>query len=230
MLSAIFDGYVCPGTGWRVSVREDKPLLDFQSIFIEIHTPNGKFVGDAGRQFYFDEEGSAVANHGTMHLTERFQGQGFNSRLNQHCIDRYRELGIHRIELNATGTGQYAWSRWPEMHFDPRDGREPKYPGQTRRMTTYAARRLAGAFEALPEQVAAPAVAAGHLPAHVAQRELGLIPREGRPVENKALTPYEISSLGWEFSWPDGKTGRRTWLGRELVLAAAANWSGVLFL
>jgi hypothetical protein len=70
-LRAVFDSWEHTASGYRLTVTEDRRADapgDWHSIFFKIHDRNGVFVGDAGRQFFFDEHGRAVVNHGTLFI------------------------------------------------------------------------------------------------------------------------------------------------------------------
>jgi hypothetical protein len=235
-LAAIFDGFRHEPSGLTVTVTSDERVLDFHHVFFEVRDCAGELVGDAGRQFHFDELGRLVARHGTFFMRGR-TGEGFGSALSAHSAAAYRDLGAHRIELHAVSDGAWAWSKWPGMQFDPRraPGVSPGHPVDLARALAASARRLAlgGYVPQSQDDVLHDFYDAGLISErllYVAATGLAEI-ADGQPVPASALlTPLQVASLGRDEPWTSSG-GQLTWLGRELIRQCGSlDWDGALFL
>jgi hypothetical protein len=231
-LASIMDGWTHQPTGITASVTRDDRLIDFRSVFVELRTRDGEFVGDVGRQFHFDAAGRLVAGYGTVKLDEAFRRQGIVRAVNEHCVREYRRLGVDRIELNAVGDGAWVWANWPGMHFEPRGDqlRGATYPNDVCRQAALDAREMA--FGSISDESARELldryVSAGRVSADLARHTLRVLPSPERIADGDMagalLLPQQVADLGRDQPW-DG-----TWLGRELIREhGRRRWSGVLF-
>ena len=97
--------------GFRTSVSRVEEYAEGVRITGEVTDRNGSPVGDFVREI-LPEEGVLIAYHSSLILNDSIQGQGFAEAFNAHMIDRYREMGLDRIELEANiDVGGYAWAR-----------------------------------------------------------------------------------------------------------------------
>lgn len=86
---------------------------------LEIFDGTGKKVGMVGRTIHSD----GTVNHDSMILDSDKQGQGFAHAFNKAVEDKYRQMGIEKVTLDASWVGSYAWARagydWQRFE-DPR--------------------------------------------------------------------------------------------------------------
>lgn len=85
----------------EVSVRADK----YTGISVTVNAP-----GLQMRRGFRD----GVANHDALFIAKEMQGRGLGSRMLRTATEKYQQLGIKKINLEAAETGRYAW---PSMGF-----------------------------------------------------------------------------------------------------------------
>ena len=60
-------------------------------------------------------DGKLVVKHEALFIDEEVKGQGIGSKIVQHQVELYQQMGADRIETEATRDGQYVW---PRMGFE----------------------------------------------------------------------------------------------------------------
>lgn len=86
-------------------------------VDITVTDRHGSVVGEGTRTIHAEDSKSVA--HSGFHLQRDVQGQGFMTRYNQQVEQSYRDHGIERIEIHASGgkvgstqmVGGYAWAR-----------------------------------------------------------------------------------------------------------------------
>src|SRR5215510_3756101 len=109
--------YHDPATGLTAKVTSIRGRDTERSTYVDIEVTDrdGNVVGSGTRTVHAAKSGS-VAHSGFV-LERGVQGQGFMTRYNQQVEQSYRDHGIKRIEIHASGgkttglVGGYAWAR-----------------------------------------------------------------------------------------------------------------------
>ena len=170
---------------------------------VERIAPNGQPDIFVERVVYddFDDPSKKTVYHGTFVLPKELQGKGVATRVNAQMYSFYRSLGVPTVRTHANiDVGGYTWARqgftWDEVSGGP--AREQVRP-ILRRLKDVAKESgvdLSGELRRIEERI-----------------EAGDIP-----------TPFELSEVGRSHQW-DSNTGRKTWVGKDAMLAS--DWYGV---
>lgn len=181
-------GYRDEKTGLTVAVSSIRGGDPNRSTYVDVTVTdrNGNIVGGGTRTIHAAASES-VAHSGFM-LERSVQGQGFMARYNAQVEQSYRDHGIERIEIHASGgklsTGQmvggYAWAK---AGYD--------FRGDSRQVVAaIVSAKYAGKSSPYSPEVRA---------------------QVAKVASNPHASPAEYAMIGW-------KPGATTWPGKEIML------------
>jgi hypothetical protein len=241
--AALFEGFEHPQTGWTLAVheadtyrgleRDDDGHRSVTGVRCSLKVLNraGRQVGTVNRRCWADSEGRLVVRHSNISVDE--PGRGFGSALTEHSLDRYRELGVDRVQVGAVGLGSWAWSKFG-FSFSGRGAGHEQARADRRRASAIAGQvPLGRARDRLAEMADQ-----GVLPAQEARRYMDRLPTleqaQSGNLDGMICTPAELRELGRDGTRFAYRAEMRNvtvdddacWAGRRILLSL--QWEGTL--
>lgn len=213
------DGYQSVVTEFEHNIANRPPLdeMDRNGFMVKGHIldPKGKVAGEFTR-WIMNDNGSLVATHELLDISERHQGKGLADRFNARAITVYQELGVDRVVLDAAlDLGGYAWAR-QGFRIHTGDNMDPEDADMDRQ---YIIRGLASGERM---EYGGGIKHARTAPSKQDKAELAALVKASDAGED--VQPIDIARIGEERARAEGKD---TWFGKDLLVGSS--WPGVYF-
>jgi hypothetical protein len=158
--------------------------------------------------------------------------QGFGRAYTEELEKRYRELGVHRVEVLASNDGAWAWLRSGyRFHVnDPYPPNDPRYPVTPLSEAEECARRW---HSPTTQEIVDRLLADGRItPEQVQATTQRFLAQDSQVMSlhedsELIMTPQQWSELGEESTWEED--GERMWLGKAIFMnpgVAERGWRG----
>lgn len=83
--------------------------MDGVSLRAVIKDESGNDAGKLQRELFRDENGDLVAFHSSIDVDEAHRGKGISDSLTASSLQGYADMGVRRVDLDATWVGRYQW-------------------------------------------------------------------------------------------------------------------------